>query len=278
MAENKIKQQFIFTDLDGTLLDHTTYSHKPAEAMLAELVNMKIPVIPTTSKTYAELIPLRQRLGLSGPFIVENGAAVCIPDGFLRDEPSHAQLLNNVWIRRFTSSKHYWLSLLNKVSPAFEGCFKQFSRMSIDEICAVTGLTTEDAELAAQREYGEPVLWLGSEQQKQRFIQKLTDAGARPLQGGRFIHVSGDCDKGQALRWFMSEIARQYPELRGVSIALGDSQNDKAMLEAADIAVRIRSAHHGLPEINRHDHVYTSTQFGPDGWNEVLTKLIAEKF
>jgi mannosyl-3-phosphoglycerate phosphatase len=278
MAEHKFRQQFIFTDLDGTLLDHETYSHEPAQAMLAKLCHMKIPVIPTTSKTYAELIPLRQKLGLSGPFIVENGAAVCIPDGFLRDEPSHAQLVNNIWIRRFTSSKHYWLSLLHKVSPSFDGCFKQFSLMSIDEICSATGLTAEEAKLATQREYGEPVLWLGSDMQKEVFIQQLTDAGALPLQGGRFIHVSGDCDKGQALSWFMAEIARQYPELQGVSIALGDSQNDQAMLEAADIAVRIRSPHHSLPSLNRFDHVYTSTQFGPKGWNEVLTKLIAEKF
>ena len=278
MTENRLKRLFIFTDLDGTLLDHTSYSHEPAQAMLSLLANKKIPVIPTTSKTYAELIPLRQRLGLSGPFIVENGAAVCMPDGFLREAPRHAQLVEQMWIRRFTSSKHYWLAVLNKISPAFQGCFKQFSLMSIAEISALTGLSAEEAILAAQREYGEPVLWLGSEQQKQEFIQQLTDAGALPLQGGRFIHVSGECDKGRALSWFMAEVARQYPELQGISIALGDSQNDQAMLEVADIAVRIRSDFHPLPSLKRRDSLYTSSQLGPAGWHEVLTKLIDEKF
>ena len=71
-----LKNVLIFSDLDGTLLDHHTYSFAPALSMLQKLRSANIPVIPNTSKTFAELTELTQQIGLDGPFIVENGAAV----------------------------------------------------------------------------------------------------------------------------------------------------------------------------------------------------------
>lgn len=69
----------IYTDLDGTLLDHHTYSAEAASATLSKLRGLGIPVIPCTSKTVAETRPIAAQLGLDGPMIVENGAAVWIP-------------------------------------------------------------------------------------------------------------------------------------------------------------------------------------------------------
>lgn len=77
----------VFTDMDGTLLDHHTYSFDAAKPALNALDEKNIPVIPTTSKTFAELQPLRKSIGLDGPFIIENGAAVFIPHGFLSKNP-----------------------------------------------------------------------------------------------------------------------------------------------------------------------------------------------
>ena len=45
----------VFTDLDGTLLDHDSYSFEPARPALARLRSAGVPVIPTTSKTLAEV-------------------------------------------------------------------------------------------------------------------------------------------------------------------------------------------------------------------------------
>ena len=43
----------IYTDLDGTLLDHDTYSANEAKEILGKLSASQVPVIPATSKTYA---------------------------------------------------------------------------------------------------------------------------------------------------------------------------------------------------------------------------------
>ncbi|RPH76966.1 MAG: hypothetical protein EHM80_13515, partial [Nitrospiraceae bacterium] len=71
----------VFTDLDGSLLDGTTYSYKAAIPALTALREQGIPLVMVSSKTRAEMEPIRQRLNLHDPFIVENGGAVFVPHG-----------------------------------------------------------------------------------------------------------------------------------------------------------------------------------------------------
>ena len=84
MLENAL----VFSDLDGTLLDHHTYSFAAALPMLDKLKSQQIPVIPNTSKTFAELTEFTEQLDKDGPFIVENGAAIYIPIDFFKTQPA----------------------------------------------------------------------------------------------------------------------------------------------------------------------------------------------
>jgi len=65
--------QIVFSDLDGTLLDHRTYDYSPALPALAKLQEKQIPLVFCTSKTAAEMIPFRKEIKNKDPFIVENG-------------------------------------------------------------------------------------------------------------------------------------------------------------------------------------------------------------
>ncbi len=263
----------VFTDMDGTLLDHHTYSFDAAKPALNALEQKQIPVIPTTSKTFAEMKVLRDQIGLNGPFIIENGAAVYIPHGFFKQKPAGTVWVDGYWCKAFISSKNYWLKLLDKVSKEFKDEFTQFSAMDIEDIQEATGLDAKSAMLASQRQFGEPVLWKGTNERKQAFIKAISDRGATPLEGGRFVHVSGNSDKGQALAWLVAEYQRQNVQ-KVNAIALGDGKNDIAMLEAADTAVRILSPVNPPPEVKK-EEVYTSTLPGPQGWNEMLTQLLS---
>ena len=77
------RQLLVFTDLDGTLLDHHTYRFQAASPALERLREAGIPVILNSSKTRPEMESLQQQLGIEAPFIVENGAAAIIPAGNL---------------------------------------------------------------------------------------------------------------------------------------------------------------------------------------------------
>ena len=106
----------------------------------------------------------------------------------------------------------------------------------------------------------------------------MSAQGANILQGGRFLHISGHCDKGSALRWLSAQYQQEDPQKEVLTIALGDSNNDNAMLEEATIAAQIRSPVHDFPRLKRKDHIYQSRQYGPAGWAESLHKILLSQF
>lgn len=268
------KKTLVFTDLDGTLLDHYNYKTEDAEETIVALKFHDIAIIPNSSKTFAEIMVIRQQLNLASPFITENGAAVYIPINYFEKQPQGTQLEGDFWVKPFCENKAHWLSLLEQQATQFNRFYEGFSQLTIQQLAELTGLNNDQAAMAKQRCYGEPLNWTGSAQAKVEFIAHMQKLGANILQGGRFLHVSGHCDKGQAQRWLASLYQERTPAQEIVTIALGDSDNDSAMLEVASIAVQIRSPVHDFPILKRQQDVYQSRQYGPAGWAECLQKIV----
>lgn len=260
--------RLVFTDLDGTLLDHHDYGYAPALPTLALLARENVPVIPVTSKTRAEIEVLRAELGNTHPFIVENGAAVFIPEGYFARRPEGTTQRDGYWIHEASAPRSHWLQVLDRLAGEFAGDFRGFHEAGAAGIAAMTGLSPEAAALANSREYSEPVQWLGSDERRRAFIDRLRAAGANPLQGGRFLSVAGDVDKGRALFWLREAYRNNTPGATVVDLAAGDSGNDVAMLEAAGTALLIRSPVNPFPALARDSGVFFSTHHGPQGWAE----------
>lgn len=267
----------IYTDLDGTLLDHDNYSFSAALPTLIALLEKGHFVMPNTSKTASELIEFRRQVPLDTPFIVENGAAVYVPLDFYPTPPSGTEIKGNYWRKTFCKERGYWLTLLNEYAKDFAHLYTGFSEMSVADIAELTSLSEADAALAARREFGEPLLWKGNDQQLTQFTQVMKQAGASILQGGRFVHVCGSCDKGSALTWLSGWFAQISTDTEFTTVALGDSGNDTAMLEKADIAIQIKAHGRPFPKINKKQNLYQSTLYGPEGWAEILSSLILHR-
>jgi predicted mannosyl-3-phosphoglycerate phosphatase (HAD superfamily) len=141
-------------------------------------------------------------------------------------------------------------------------------------IAEVTGLTLTKAKLANKREYSEPILWLGATTRKNEFIYWLERQGGSLLQGGRFLHLSDHCNKGRALTWLMEQFRDFLIPCELSLLAIGDSENDAAMLEVTDVALIIRSPVHAPPQLKRTTGLMISDDFGPKGWAKSVKKIV----
>lgn len=267
-------QFLVFSDLDGSLLDHHTYSYLDAQPQLHHLDHLRIPMIPATSKTRAEIQHLRTALGNDGPFIVENGAAVFIPEGYFEGQPPDTVTRDGFWVREIAAPRAQWLELLEELSDSFAEEFDYFFRAGTAGIMRMTNLPEARAEESNRREYSEPVKWLGTDERRAEFVATLQQRGACVLAGGRFLAVSGDCDKGRALLWLREIYRQSRPGQSCHDLAIGDSANDIGMLQAAETALVVRSPVHDFPPLQRSEGVIYSTGYGPAGWAEGVMRWL----
>ena len=248
-------QWLVFSDLDGTLLDHFSYRYDAAEPALALLRERSIPLILCSSKTLAELSFIGRQLQLDDPFIIENGAAIMLPNG--------------VCLHAFAPPLSDVLATLHRLRCKSEVDFTGFSEMTVECLAELTGLTREQAERAKDRRFTEPISWHSSDAAWQQFSRQLAHNGLNSARGGRFISISGGSDKGQALRWLKQHYAEQWQQQPWV-IALGDSDNDRPMLLAADRAIIVRSPVHPPPLLAEQTNLIVTEAFGPEGWNRAI--------
>jgi len=248
----------IFTDLDGTLLDHDSYGYADAEPALQEIRRRGIPLVLASSKTRLEMTEIHREMNLDAPFICENGAAICEPGG-----ESQALAIERAGV----------LEVLARLRRDHGFAFTGFNDCTESEIAALTGLTDARAALAAAREYSEPILWQDTQARRDLFLQLISDSGLQALQGGRFLAISGPCDKAAA----MVVVTERYVNGTGpTTIALGDSPNDLAMLAAADIAVIVASARSAEMQLPDKTRLIRTRQTGPRGWQTAVLELLAQ--
>jgi mannosyl-3-phosphoglycerate phosphatase len=267
----------VFTDLDGSLLDHDTYDWQPASAWLSRLEQQAIPVIPTTSKTRSELLALRQELGLEDtPFIAENGAVIGLPPSWQharldRDPASPGGLV----VKTPSMDVDFIRRRLDVVRERHGLRFRRMGEMDVAEVRELTGLSESGAAQAMDREGSEPLVWEDDDIKLQTLHETLQVDGLRLTRGGRFWHVMGAVDKGQASDWLVA----RFEALRGYrpqTIGLGDGPNDLALLAATDMAVVI-AAKHDQPMPLENPRVYRTRAQGPAGWSEGVSHWLTRE-
>ena len=278
----------IFTDLDGTLLDARTYTAEPARPALARLAAAGVPVVCCSSKTAAEQRALRRELGLERmPYIVENGAAVFVPeaaglpvaewprverDG--RDEggagsgPGGGE---RVWaLGRPAAEVRAGLA---RAAAAAGVRATGYGDLALEAVVAATGLDPAAAVRARQRDFSETVVDAFTAEDAAKLAGALAAEGLAWRHGGRFRTVTdARVDKGRAVRLLVglyAQAAGRAPE----TVGIGDSANDAALLAAVDRAYLLaRPDGSWVPmEIGG---VRRIDRPGPEGWSRVIDELL----
>ncbi|UTF59989.1 mannosyl-3-phosphoglycerate phosphatase [Gilvimarinus sp. DA14] len=227
----------VFTDLDGTLLNHHDYSYADALPAINHLKKQNIPLVLVSSKTQAEMSALCQELSLTSPYVCENGSLIVMPAPErqrLGVELENAEQQGDDFLIYRGANREEIVRILAQLKRTFS--FTGFADMSVHDVVNCTGLSEQAAAKAMTRAASEPLLWHQDEADLADFAQHLRKHNLRVLKGGRFYHVMATCDKGDAVRYLLS-LYESYYGARVASIALGDSPNDLQMLKAVDQSV-----------------------------------------
>ena len=242
----------VFSDLDGILLDHATYTWAQAKPALQRLARINAPVVLASSKTAAEIEVLQHDMGLSyWPAIVENGAGV----------------LGGEAPARYSDLR----AVIDKVPARLRSCFKGFGDMTVAEVTGCTGLPPEEAQRAKQRVFSEPGLWVGNHADELAFLHALAQYGVTVRTGGRFMTLSFGATKADQMAAILARFVPRH------SVALGDAPNDVEMLETAECGIIVANPYRAsLPPLagEANGKICRTSEAGPTGWNNAIMALL----
>jgi mannosyl-3-phosphoglycerate phosphatase len=265
----------IFTDLDGTLLDHHSYSFDNAQEALQKISAAHIPLIICTSKTRAEIEVWRKKLNTDAPFISENGGAIFFPRGKWTFAGQIMQDKDEYEIIKLGMPYAELLARFSNLKNIFGERIRGFSEMEVSEIAGLTGLSRRDAALAKKREYSEPFLFDGDAAALNDLEKAVNSLKLNLTRGGRFFHLLGNNDKGKAVRIVIERYQKQFNHLR--TIALGDSYNDLPMLKAVEVPILVQKPGGIYDEtIINLPNLVRAPGVGPMGWNTALLRVLGE--
>jgi mannosyl-3-phosphoglycerate phosphatase len=265
----------IFTDLDGTLLDFNTYSFDAAKPALTLLKKYNIPVILVSSKTAAELNVVQERLGIGQyPFVVENGSAVYTKKEYFPSLP-HYKTDGDFWIYERGTTYTELVRILDEISDKYGYSIRGFHNTGDVEIMRRTGLSRDNVLLARRRSYSIPLFY--NRQAEEILRGEVISYNLRLLPGGRFMHLLGQADKGESMKLILQGYRQKFKGKKMKTVALGDSLNDFAMLQAADIAVLVKKHDGTYEDREKMPGVIYSPGIGPSGWNTSIMQIIENR-
>lgn len=277
MSSTPVPHMLVATDLDGTLLDHDSYRWDLAVPALDRLRAHGIPVIFNTSKTFEEVTALQADIGVRGPFIVENGSALFLPTrsyAHLADDAATVSSRTGRYCTiLFGAERADILQCIHALRREHGYRFEGFDDWSVEQIAAHTCLELPAARRAASKQFSEPILWQDSDDRFEAFSADVAQHGYLLLKGGRLHHVQGQTDKARPLQW----LQQQYLKVTGeqpLLVCLGDTDNDIAMLNAADYPVCVKSPVAPYPEVTSGKAVIKTRAFGPEGWGEAINRIL----
>ncbi|NOJ26804.1 MAG: mannosyl-3-phosphoglycerate phosphatase [Nitrososphaera sp.] len=263
-----MRPKVVFSDIDGTLIDTFTREYGKSKEIVKKLKEYSIPVVLCSSKTRDEQDVIRKDLELEEPFIVENGGAIVIPEGYFGDE--HITRADGYTVIELGKPSVEIQKALQEVRKAGIS-FKGVSDVSVEKLAEIVGMTHDEAARMSKRQYGETILEI-DESQKSRFEEILREKGFRIIHGGRYFDVTSGNDKGKAVK-ILSDLYRKKLGDDTIFIGVGDSPNDESMLRSVDIPILVQM-HDGSWAQMDISKVVQVRGIGPAGWENAFIKTV----
>jgi mannosyl-3-phosphoglycerate phosphatase len=264
----------VFTDIDGTLIDINTAEYgKETKRLVSIMKEKNIPLILTSAKTRQEQDKMRDDLGLSDPYIIENGGAILIPKSyfpeyFLKEikypiiETEEAEktniyknyksaestrgirktpvdkMISGVMLIELGKSTDIIRARLSDIRKKYNINFTGVADISVEELSNLTSMPLDQAKRMAHRDYGETLLQI-QEKDISRFTRYAHEAAMKVIHGGRFFDVTAGNDKGLAVGILKTLFKNMFRD-DVTFIGIGDSVNDIPMLSLMDVPIIVQ--------------------------------------
>jgi len=267
----------VFSDLDGTLLDHDSYSAGAAADALELLARTGIPLVFCSSKTRGEIQLVQQELNIQHPFVAENGGALYVPAGYFAFAVPHARVSSGYDVIQYGRPYEEVVEALGRASRRARIPVLGFNDMSVEDIARECRLPLLRARLAKSREYDEPfrILQTGNDVRRQ-LERALVAEGLGCSAGGRFDHAGGHVDKSMPVRLLTTLYQRSMGPVR--TVGLGDAANDLPLLRQVDVPVVVRgdSGVESARLLASVPRAVPTRARGPAGWSESIIAIVAQ--
>ncbi len=261
----------VFTDLDGTLLDHESYSVRAALPAIDLLMRRGFPIIPVSSKTAAETRRWTRLLTLEGPFICENGCGIVIPAGCLANRPDGSVEHAGEWRISLGAGIGQVRLGLEQLSEAAGFNYRSLGQMSAEELSSLTGLEGKELDECLAREYDEPFVIDGSHD-VDLIERKAAEKGFHFTKGGRFYHLTGGCHKGKAVQLLVNLYRKERHD--PLFVGIGDSLNDLPMFRVVDAAFLVQKPDGTYDPHIPEDSARRVNGAGPTGWRAAVEEVM----
>jgi phosphoglycolate phosphatase len=226
----------VITDIDGTITNKERRLNLDSVSVIRTLVDNGIPVVLASGNTECSLTFLCKMIGTDGTIVAENGGLYKITYEGERKICSDRAVCLEAYerISRYYEEKKIELQLY---SPEYRFADIAFAR-TVDPI--------EVREI-------------------------VSDMPVKILDSGFAIHIqSGDVNKGTTLALVANEMGIPLADF----VAVGDSDNDREMLQEAGLGIAVAGGQNGA--VDAADHVSTK-KYG-DGFSETIRQVFSSFF
>lgn len=254
----------IFSDIDGTLIDFETYSYSEVRTTVSQLVTSNIPLVLCSSKTKQEQAFYREALQIPDPFIVENGSAIVVPEGYFGSKVPPVIVLGKTieFVRQAIEAVRH------KTGLDFQG----YGDLTLAEVSRITGLDELAATYAKKREYSETIVTRLNEESLEKIRSALAAFGLSIVSGGKFHTVmSSQTNKGIAARQLTHLYQKKQADI--VTVGIGDSANDAQLFEVVDLPFLVQKTGGYWQDLGELP-VTRVPKVGPAGWREIVISLL----
>jgi Cof subfamily protein (haloacid dehalogenase superfamily) len=219
-------------DVDGTLLDHHNTLSRDRRAAVGHLLDAGVNVVLATGKIWPSIQPLWEDLGLPGPHVTCNGAAVV--DGT-------ANVLGTTPLDRTTAAEVAEELARRAIPHAIyldDGSLVTPDRRPELDILPALGEPDPVEGAVGDRQVLKVLSVLAEEDEAD--LRRLASERARVQRTShRFLEWNHpDVDKALGLRHVVAHLGLTMDEV----VAIGDAENDVAMLRAAGTGIAVAEA------------------------------------